>query len=136
MSAGQSFVLFIGRALMGILFLVAGIRKSMAFAGSAAYMTKNGVPMAEPLLILALFLEIVGGLVLILGWNTRWVAAALAVFVVVITPIFHGFWNFPADQYVGQLNLFLKNLAVIGGLLYIASFGAGGMSIDGRGRRR
>lgn len=136
MSSSQSFVLFIGRALMGILFLVAGVRKAFAFTGSAAYMSKNGVPMAEPLLVLALFLEIVGGLALIVGWNVRWVATALAIFVIVVTPIFHGFWNFPPEQYVLQLNMFLKNLAVIGGLFYIAAFGAGGMSIDGRGRRR
>jgi putative oxidoreductase len=99
-------------------------------------MTKNGVPMAEPLLVLTLVLEIVGGLVLILGWNTRWVATALAIFVAIITPIFHGFWNFPPEQYVNQLNHFLKNGAVLGGLLYIAAFGAGAMSVDGRGRRR
>jgi putative oxidoreductase len=138
MNGSQNFVLFIGRLLMGALFVVAGVRKAFyAYAGTITYMANNGVPMAEPLLIATIIVEIGGGLALILGWKTRSIATVLAIFVAIITPIFHGFWKFPDAQWVGQLNHFLKNLAVIGGLLYMAALGAGGMSLDGerRGRR-
>lgn len=132
MNSNQSMAMLIGRILMGTIFLVAGIRKAMAIAGTAGYMAKFGVPMADVLVYGAVLLEIVGGLALILGWQTKAFAWILAIFTVVITPIFHGFWSFPPDQFVGQLNHFLKNLSVIGGLVYLATFGAGAMSIDKR----
>ncbi len=130
MNRPPSTVLLLGRLLVGALFLVAGLRKAMSIAPTAGYMAKNGVPMAEVLVYGAVLLEILGGLALILGWKTRAVAWVLAIFVIVITPIFHGFWTFPPEQFVGKLNHFLKNLAVIGGLFYIASLGAGSISLD------
>ena len=130
MNRPPSTVLLLGRLLVGALFLVAGLRKAMSIAPTAGHMAKNGVPMAEVLVYGAVLLEILGGLALILGWKTRAVAWVLAIFVIVITPIFHGFWTFPPEQFVGQLNHFLKNLAVIGGLFYIASLGAGSISLD------
>ena len=130
MNSNQSLALLVGRVLMGLLFLVAGIRKAMAIAGTAGYMAKFGVPMAEVLVYATIALEILGGLALIIGWKTKPVAWVLALFIVVITPIFHGFWSYPPEQYVGQLNNFLKNLAIIGGLVYAAVFGAGSMSAD------
>jgi putative oxidoreductase len=132
MNSNQSMAMLIGRILMGTIFLVAGIRKALAIAGTAGYMAKFGVPMADVLVYGAIILEIVGGLALILGWHTKAVAWILAIFIVVITPIFHGFWSYPPDQYVGQLNHFLKNLSVVGGLIYVATFGAGAMSVDKR----
>ena len=128
----QDKLQLLGRLLFGVLFIVAGVRKSMAFAGSAAYMAKNGVPMAEELLVLTLILEIGGGLLLVLGWHTRLIAAVLALFVVVVTPIFHGFWTFEPALMANQLNHFIKNCAVVGGLLYVWAHGAGGISMDAR----
>jgi putative oxidoreductase len=130
-SGAGSAMLVIARTCIAILFLVSGIRKAMTFAASVGYMTKNGVPEAEYLLIAALVIEIGGGLLLILGWKTRYIATALLIFVAIITPLFHAFWAVDASQYAAQLNNFLKNLAVIGGLLYVAVFGAGAHSVDG-----
>lgn len=132
MNSNPSGVLLIGRILMGLIFVVAGTRKAMAVAGTVSYMAKNGVPMADVLVYGAILVEVLGGLALILGWKTRPVAWILAIFVLVITPIFHAFWTFPPEQYAGQLNHFFKNLAIIGGLLYVASFGPGSMSADKR----
>ncbi|MEO7404677.1 MAG: DoxX family protein [Burkholderiales bacterium] len=67
MNSNQSLALLVGRVLMGLLFLVAGIRKTMAVAGTAAYMAKGGVPMADTLVYAAIALEILGGLALIIG---------------------------------------------------------------------
>ena len=128
----QGMALLLGRLLMAALFIVAGVRKAMAFSASAGYMVKNGVPMAEFLLVLTLVLEIGGGLMLVLGWKTRWISLVLAIFVAVITPIFHGFWAFDGAQFTPQLNNFLKNIAIVGGLLYFAVFGAGRLSLDSR----
>lgn len=130
----QALVLLIGRLAMATIFIVAGIRKSMGFAASVAYMTKNGVPMAEILLPIWLIMEIGGGILLVLGWKLKWVALVYAISMLVITPIFHGFWTFDAAQYGNQLNHFLKNLAMFGGLLYMWVFGAGAYSLDERGR--
>lgn len=128
----QGTALLVGRILMAALFIVSGVRKAMAFNASVAYMMKNGVPMAEFLLVLTLVLEIGGGLLLALGWKTRWISLVLAIFVAVITPIFHGFWAFDGAQFAAQLNNFLKNIAIVGGLLYFAVFGAGRLSLDSR----
>jgi putative oxidoreductase len=130
--AAQSWMLLAGRLLMAALFIVAGVRKALAFGASAAYMTKNGIPMSDALLVVALIIEIGGGLLLILGWKTRIVATALFVFVVVLTPIFHAYWTFEPAQMVAQLNNFLKNLGLMGGLLYMMVLGAGALSLDER----
>lgn len=88
-------------------------------------MEAMGVPgMLLPLVIL---LEVGGGLALILGWQTRWVALALAGFTVLTALIFHT--NF-AEQ--TQMIMFMKNIAMTGGLLYVATFGAGAWSLDAR----
>lgn len=123
-------VMLIGRVLMGILFVVPGIRKAMSISATVAYMAKGGVPMADVMVYGAIALEVLGGLALIIGWKTKAIAWILTVFLVVITLIFHSFWTFPADQVNGQLTHFLKNLAIIGGMLYIATFGAGASSAD------
>ena len=67
-----------------------------------------------------------------MGFKARWAALGLAIFTAVITPIFHGYWALPADQQMMQKLMFDKNLAVIGGLLVVAAFGAGRLSLDGR----
>jgi putative oxidoreductase len=131
----QNFLQLLGRVLLSAIFIVAGIRKALAFSGTVAYMTKNGVPFTEPLAVAAIVLEIGGGLILLLGWKTREIAIILAIFVAVITPIFHAFWTFEAALFPNQLNHFLKNLCVIGGLLYAAVSGPGKYSIDGAGKR-
>ena len=131
----QSLLMLLGRLAMGALFLVAGIRKIMFFAGTVGYMTKNGVPFSDVLAVLTIALELIGGLMLVFGWKTRLIAGVLAIFIIVITPIFHGFWSFEPAQYNNQLNHFLKNLAILGGLLYIAAAGAGGSSMDGKDSR-
>lgn len=130
----QALVLLIGRLAMATIFIVVGIRKSMGFAASVAYMTKNGVPIAEVLLPIWLAMEIGGGILLIIGWKVKWVALMYAISMIVITPIFHGFWSFDAAQFGNQLNHFMKNLAMFGGLLYMWVLGAGAYSVDERGK--
>jgi putative oxidoreductase len=127
-------MLMVGRILLALLFLVAGVRKLMAVAGSTGYLTKLGFPMPEVMIWVAIAIEIGGAALLILGWNTRRVAWLLILFTAIATAMAHRFWEFDAAQYANQLNHFLKNVAIIGGLLYVAVLGAGSASLDGRSR--
>jgi len=95
------------------------------YVGTAGYMESVGVPGA--LLPLVIILELVGGLMLIVGYKVKWVSLALAGFTLVAAVIFHS--NF-SDQM--QMILFLKNISIMGGLLLIASNGAGSWSFDNR----
>ena len=115
----------IGRTLLALMFLLAGLNKISGYAGTQGYMESMGVPGA--LLPLVILLEVVGGLTLMLGWHTRITAFLLAGFTIVATLIFHSNLG---DQ--TQMLFFLKNLAIAGGLLLVALHGAGPWSIDNR----
>jgi putative oxidoreductase len=128
----QSQTLLIGRILLGALFLVAGIRKIMFYSGSVAYFTKLGFPAPEVMGVLAILIEVGGAALLILGWQTRRISWLLILFVVIATAMAHRFWQFDAAQYANQMNHFLKNAAIVGGLLYVAVLGAGALSLDGK----
>jgi len=114
------------RVLLGHIFLMAGISKLGAgYAGTAGYMESVGLP--GGLLPVVIALEIVGGLMVILGFKAKWAAYALAGFSVVAGIIFHS--NF-ADQM--QMILFMKNLSIAGGLLLVSVHGAGVFSLDSK----
>jgi putative oxidoreductase len=132
MNAAHSQMLLLARLMLASLFLVAGIRKLLGVAAAAGYLTKLGFPMPEVMVWVAIVIEIGGALLLILGWQTRRVAWLLILFVAIATAMAHRFWEFDAAQYNNQLNHFLKNLAVIGGFLYVAVFGPGTISVDER----
>lgn len=128
----QNPLTFVGRLLLATLFLPAGIAKITGFAGTVGYIESVGLPMATVAAIAAIVLEVAGGIALIIGLGTRFAALALAFFTLVASFIFHAYWAAPADQaYVTQL-LFFKNIAVAGGLMSLAAWGAGGWSLDAR----
>jgi putative oxidoreductase len=121
----------VGRILIGLIFLVVGIRSTMVFAGTLGYLGKLGFPAPEVMAVIKIAIEIGGGVLLIVGWRTRWAAWLLALFVVIATLAGHRFWEMTdPGQYGNQLNHFLKNLSIVGGLLYVATFGPGSASID------
>jgi putative oxidoreductase len=121
-----------GRFLLALMFVLAGFSKFAGLAGTAGYIASKGLPMPDVLAVATAALEVLGGLALIVGFKTRYAAGALAVFTVLASLLFHNFWAMPAEQaYVNQL-MFMKNLAVTGGLLLLVSFGAGPASLDMR----
>ncbi len=121
----DKYTTLLGRLLVAPIFIIAGIGKIGGYAATAGWMESMGVPgMLLPAVIL---LEIGGGLALLLGWQVRLAAWLLAGFSIVSAAIFHN--NF-ADQI--QSLMFMKNLAMAGGLLFIAAHGAGALSIDAR----
>lgn len=119
-----------GRLFIAALFLVAGIRKILIWEAQVGYFTRLGFPAPELFTVLAVVIEIGGALLLIAGWRTRWVAWLLILFLVIATGMAHRFWEFDAAQQANQMNHFLKNLALIGGLLFLATFGPGRASVD------
>ena len=118
----NSMIALVARALLATLFVVAGVRKILAFPIVAGIMGAKGFPMPELFLALSIVLDIVGGLMLVLNWNARYAALALAAYTLVIGAIFHGFWQVwsaAPPEFANEVNHFLKNLAVVGGLLLI-----------------
>ena len=115
----------VARVFLGHIFLLAGISKITAYEGAQGYMEAMGV--SGELLPLVILLQVLGGLAVIAGWNTKWASIALAVFSVVAAAIFHN--NF-ADQ--TQMIMFMKNIAIAGGFVLLAVHGAGAYSLDNR----
>ncbi len=119
----------IARILLCLVFLKAGIGKIMDPAGTMQYMSAHGMPLVGLFLVGAIVFEIFGSLSVLLGFKARIGAALLALFLVPTTLIFHTDF---ANQM--QMAMFLKNLAIIGGLLMIAYFGPGPLSLDQKGK--
>ncbi|MEM1403029.1 MAG: DoxX family protein [Pseudomonadota bacterium] len=115
----------VGRAGLAAIFLLAGLNKIGGYEGTQGYMASVGVP--GELLPLVIFLEVVGAIFLIAGFQTRSTALALAGFSVLSGLLFHA--NL-ADQM--QFILFFKNLAMAGGFLVLAANGAGAWSLDAK----
>lgn len=133
-NALQNPLALIGRALLALLFVPAGFSKLMGFAGTVGYISSKGVPLPELAAAAAIGVELGLGLLLLVGFQTRWVALGMALFTFVISFIFHNFWGVPADQVMMQQINFFKNIAVVGGLLTVAAWGAGAWSVDGARR--
>jgi putative oxidoreductase len=126
MTVSTNFAAF-GRVLIAVLYLIAGFGKIAHPAGTQAYIASVGLPL--PLLgyLIAVVFEVGGGILLLVGYQARIVSLAVAVFTLVAGALFH---NHFADQ--NQLIHFLKNVAIIGGLLQITAYGAGAFSFDSR----
>jgi putative oxidoreductase len=119
----------LGRILMSVIFVAAGLGKLMGFTGTVGYIASQGIPLPNLVAAGTIALEIGGGLMLILGWHARWAAGALALFTGLAALIFHNFWAADAAAMQDQLIHFQKNLAIMGGLLYVVLHGSGPYSL-------
>ena len=113
-----------GRLLLALLFIVSGFGKITGWDGTAGYMASKGMPMVPVFLALTIAMELGGGVLLAIGFKARWVAAAFVLFLIPVTLIFH-----PPGDATQQVN-FLKNLAIMGGMLMVIANGAGAYSVD------
>ncbi|KDP84276.1 DoxX family protein [Cupriavidus basilensis] len=109
----------VGRALLGSLFLISGLLKIGSFAGYSAWIASAELPLPGLLLILTIAIEVGAGLTLATGWNARWGALVLALFLVPTTLIFHWFWRADPSDVANQLNHILKNVSILGGMLVV-----------------
>ena len=120
----------VGRVLLALIFITAGYGKISGFDGTVGYMQAYNMPMPQVLAVLAIIIELGGGIMIAVGWKARWGAAAIFIFVLVASLIFHAFWAVPAEQVQMQNIMFMKNLAIMGGMLYIVVYGSGPLSLD------
>ena len=120
----------LGRIGLALLFIWSGYTKFAYTAANVAYMKAYGMPLAEVLIWPAALIELVAAAMLVLGWKARWAALALAAYTVIAALIFHAYWSVPADQVLDQQTHFMKNVALLGGLLFVFAHGPGRFSIE------
>ena len=133
-------LMMVGRALLSSIFIISGVRKAMNIAGTAAYITNvGGLPYADMLVYAVIALEIVGGIMLLVGFQARIAAFLLAIFSLAAAVLFHKFWAIDASKgpteaqnYTNQMIHFLKNVSLAGGLLFVAGTSTGGTSRGGQ----
>jgi putative oxidoreductase len=130
MDSTKDVAALVGRVLLALMFLVAGYGKITGYDGTAGFMASAGLPMVGVLLPLTILVECGGGIALVIGWKARWAALLLAGFTILATLTFHNFWTMKAEANMVNSLFFYKNLAVIGGMLFVFAFGPGRYSVD------
>ena len=122
----------VGRLILAAIFVMSALGKIGNWEGTSGYMASKGMPLASLFLLGAVALEVLGGASIILGFKARLGALLLMVFLIPATLIFHNFWAFDGQQMQEQMAHFLKNLSILGGLLFVATYGVGSFSLDSR----
>jgi putative oxidoreductase len=122
----KTYLAPIARLLMSSAFIWAGVGKLRDPGGTAKYFDSLHVPIPEVAVWVIIVVELIGGIALLVGFKARWAAAVLALFCLITAFAIH----LPAGDYVNMVN-FYKNLVMAGGLLYVVTYGAGGISFDG-----
>jgi len=121
--------LLAGRILLSQIFLLSAVMKALHWSATTDHMAAKGMVAVPFFLGMAILFELGGGLCVLLGWKARCGALALAFFLIPTTLIFHAFWTDPQTM-ENQMQHFLKNLAIMGGLFTLAGAGAGRFSLD------
>ena len=124
---------FAGRILLALIFVISGYNKLVGFDGTVGYIASKGLPLPQLAAAAAIAIELIGGILLVIGWQTRWAATAIFLFLIPTTLIFHPFWAVAAGKQMEMIQ-FMKNLCIMGGMLYVMAFGAGPLSVDNRKR--
>lgn len=127
---GPDVLALLGRILLAWLFVPAGWSKIAGFAGTAGYIASKGLPLPEVGAAIAIAVELGLGLAVLVGFKTRIAAVGLAVFTLAASFFFHNYWAMPEAQQMMQRLMFNKNITIVGGLLVLAAFGAGRLSLD------
>jgi len=120
----NSLAALAGRVLIALIFLLSGADKIVHYAPTLGYMQKAGLPFPELLLIASAIIEIVAALAIMAGWKTRWAAAALFLWMIPVTWVFHN----PGGG-EEQVVHFMKNVSIMGGLLVLWALGPGAWSV-------
>lgn len=120
----------VGRILLAAIFIKSGYSKIGGFDGTVAYIAAAGLPLPQVGAVVAIVIELVGGIALAIGFKTRWVALAIGIFTLVAAFFFHNYWAMAPDRVLAQSISFWKNVAITGGMLMVVAFGAGAYSVD------
>jgi putative oxidoreductase len=111
--------LLLGRVLLSAIFILSGLGKLPHFHDIAGMMAGKGIPLASVALAITLLIEIGGGLLVLTGFQAKSAALVIALWLIPVTLVFHHFWGIPGEQQQEQMVNFLKNVAIIGGLLIL-----------------
>lgn len=131
----QNAAALVGRILLAALFILAGFNKIGGFEGTVGYIASKGLPFPQLMAAGAIAMELVGGLLLLVGYRARWAALAIFLFLIPATLIFHAFWSVPPEQAMGQQQHFFKNVSIMGGMLMVWAFGPGRFALGGDAER-
>jgi putative oxidoreductase len=131
MAGVNDAILAVGRIVFAVMFILSGAEKFMDIGGTAASIASKGLPMPQFLAVATAALEVGGGLLIVIGWQTRIAALALGVFTLIAAYYFHDFWNQQGAEHSNNLIHAMKNLTIFGGFLMLAATGAGRYSLDG-----
>jgi len=129
-NSSSSVVPLLGRILVSVVFILGGIGKITGFSMEEGMVAAKHLPMPAVALGIALVIELVGGLAILLGLYTRFTAWVLFLYLIPTTFLFHNFWAYQGMDRIDPMIHFEKNLAIMGGLLILATFGAGAYSLD------
>ena len=130
MSGQNDFAALIARILLALVFVPSGFSTITGFSGTVGFITSQGVPLPEVAAAIKILIEFGCGLLVLVGWKTRWAALAFMVFLIVITPTFHNFWSVPEAQKMMEEINFMKNLGILGAFFLLFAFGPGRFSLD------
>ena len=129
----ENFCLMAGRILMGAYFILPGIQKITDFGMMSSYMEEHSVPMIPVLLPLTILLQISAGVAIIVGYKGKIAAFILAGLTLVISIYMHDFWDMAEGiEQTHELQNFVKNMAIMSGLLIVAAVGTGKFSLDNK----
>jgi putative oxidoreductase len=120
----------VGRLLIALIFVRAGINKLWAIAATSAAMKSHGIPYPDILVWGAVLVELGGGIILMAGLHARWAALALFFYTLTLALVFHAYWAAPEATARTEAAFFFGHLSMMGGMLYVVAFGAGPYSID------
>jgi putative oxidoreductase len=135
MDAISHFGPLAGRVLIALIFVLSGFGKITGFEGTVGYIASKGLPLPQIAAVAAIVVELGGGILLIAGWKARWAAGAMFIFTAAAAVLFHNFWAVPADQAQNTMIHFMKNISMMGGLLYVVVYGSGPLSLEKAGAR-
>ena len=125
-----SIVPLIGRILLSSVFIIAGFGKLGGFKMEEGFVASKHLPLPAVALGIAMIIELVGGLAILVGLYTRFAAWIVFLYMIPITFLFHNFWTLQGAERMDMMLHFEKNVAIMGGLLILATFGPGAFSID------
>jgi len=123
-------LLLVGRLLLAPIFLLSGVMKILHWSETAEQMATHGMVAVPFFLVMAILIELGGGFSVLFGCKARLGALVLALFLIPATLVFHDFWNHEGPALQNQMQHFLKNVTIIGGLLTLVAAGAGPYALD------
>ena len=126
----QAAAALIGRILLAAIFITSGFGKITGFEGTVGYIASKGLPLPQIGTVIAILVELGGGLMLAIGYKARWAALAIAIFTLAAGILFHNYWAVAGAGRMGEEINFWKNVAITGGALAFFAFGPGRYSVD------